>query len=332
MDQENSQERSPLGGDQGITVRYQAENQPLEINLNQVNSFFTDLNKYNEQFSLGVMMARITLDRFEPEKSSIIEEEGKQQIDAFFLLSKHQNTLENMGLSLESLSGKTGKIFTGEGEAGESQMRINVTHHERFTAFLGALDPQQVEVSGLKGNLEQLTQILSQQVFDNYDLQAPGHEAIQLFSGMDKIISEYIRLGMEQATVKLETYLAHGKKGDLREHIAVEKYHLLSEPNSGHFGPGDWQWDTNEEQLAQKWANALNVLNMAKANPNAKEYFDQLSKHLSKCADVAMGNLTNDEKSHNRPGYPKIMENLKTAKSWVEKISNPDIDPNQTTS
>ena len=47
-------------------VSFSVENQPIEVNLHDVNRLFSDIDKYNSQFLMGSMMARMILSRFEP--------------------------------------------------------------------------------------------------------------------------------------------------------------------------------------------------------------------------------------------------------------------------
>ncbi|MEK7592571.1 MAG: hypothetical protein AAB508_04215 [Patescibacteria group bacterium] len=169
-------------------------------------------------------------------------------------------------------------------------MMINVSSKDHFTSFLGALESAQIETSGLKGNLQKVPQILSQQILRRYDLVVPEPEALELFGGMEKIIDEYKRLGMADAVTKLEDYFNHGMTGDLREYVSIERKGLLSPPGK-FFGPADWQIDSSPSYLEARWNEAISILEIAKKNPKAKELFIQLQTHLKMCVDIAMENL-----------------------------------------
>lgn len=297
MVQEGTDETSKVTPPKEIKVNFNVDNQPIEINLHDVNRLFTDMERYNNQFSLGSMMSRVIISHFEPEDSDeikpqagIVDEEGNQQVDAFFLMSAHKNLLDNIGLSLEPVSGKEAFIQNEEGSAGVGEMRANVNNNERFTSFLEALQPEQVSTSGTKSGLEKLSGILAKQVLDKYNLQFPEEEALQLFGSLDKIVAEYKRLGMSESVSRLETYLEHGKTGDLREYVATERKGLFSEP--GHFfGPADWQTDSSPSMLESRWNEAIDILEMAKENPKAGELYDKLQTHLNMCVDIAIDNL-----------------------------------------
>ncbi len=265
-----------------------------ELPVVAVNHLFADIDRHNQQFSMASMMARSIFRhvRFEdetnkePVPASLSGEEDHQQMNASALVVIHKETLNKIGLSLEPVSGK-GAVLMYEGEeAGEGEMRINVSNRNRFIPFLEALAPDQVEETGLKPNLESLSKVLSQQVLDHYDLKEPNDEALQLLGGLGKIIDEYKRLGMSKAVTRLETYLNHARQGDLREFVAVENAGLLSEPGK-YFGPADWQGDSTPAGLRQRWDEALRVVKTAKANPKAGSLYKQLSEHLIKCIKIA---------------------------------------------
>lgn len=296
MAQEGTEETAKVTPPQEIKVNFNVDNQPIEVDLQDVNRLFNDIKRYNDQFSLGSMMSRMIVSHFERNEgedsipAEVEDEAGNQQVNAFFLASTHKNLLNNLGLSLEPVSGKSGFIQSQEVSAEAGEMRINVDYQERFTTFLGALKPEQINNTGVNGGLEKLSSILSQQVLDNYNLQVPKEEALQLFGGLDKIVTEYKRLGMDKSVSGLETYLEHGKKGDLREYVATERRGLFSEP--GHFfGPADWHTDSSPDMLEGRWNEAVAILEMTKENPRAGELYDKLQTHLDMCVNLAIDSL-----------------------------------------
>lgn len=275
-----------------ISVNVESDGGPYEVRLATVNHLFADILKYNDQFSLGSMMARQIFSIFPIEGDEPRTpkgpggEEEHQQMTASALNMIHQNTLEQIGLSLEPVSGKTGTLM-GLGEtAGEGQMRINIADRNRFTSFLDALSPELVEKTGLKPNLESLSGILAQQIFDHYNLQKPSDEMLELFGGLGNIVGHYKRLGMKESVENLETFLQHARQGDLREFVAIEKDGLFSEPGK-YFGPADWQIDSTSQGLEERWNRALTILQMTKDNPKAHELYQKLSDHLLNCIKIA---------------------------------------------
>jgi hypothetical protein len=193
-----------------------------------------------------------------------------------------------------------GGIIMGMGsQASQGEMRANVSDGRRFVSFLHGLNPDQVERTDLKTNLENLSEILARQALGNYDLNHPSDEALQLLGNLGQIVGEYQRLGMSQSIQQLDTYLAHSRQGDLREYVLIEYKGYLSAPGES-FGPADWQRDTSDESLKAKWDEAIDTLRKTRTNPNAKPLYDQLQNHLLKCIKIAREDL---EKLKQRPGY-----------------------------
>lgn len=290
---------NPSNPNPGLIVRVdQGEGKAAEVNILSVNGLFSDINKYNDQFSLGAMMFRSISDNLKlgevqeaadltkPQQSFLSKEEEYQQMSSSALLAVHGGVLNQVGLSLEPVSGKTITMY-GQGEqAGVGEMRLNISDKNKFTSFLGALKPDQVEGRALRPNLESLSGILAKQVLDQYDLKEPSDEALQLFGGLGKIVDQYKRLGMGQAVTGLETYLAHARQGDLKEYVAIEQRGLFSEPGKS-FGPADWQKDSTPDHLEERWGDTLRILSIIKENPKAGNLYKQLEVHLNTCAKVA---------------------------------------------
>lgn len=288
---------------------------PDKINLAGVNHLFVDISRYNDQFSLGSMMARQIFSIFPTEGDEPRMpkgpggEEEHQQMTASALTIIHQNTLEQMGLSLEPVSGKKATLIGLGEKAGEGEMRINVTNSNRFTSFLGALTPELIETTGLKPNLESLSGVLAQQVFDHYNLQKPNDEMLELFGGLGNIVNQYKRLGMDKAIQGLDTYLQHARQGGLREFVVVEKNGLFSEPGK-FFGPADWQKDSTVKGLQERWNQALAILQMTKNNPKAQELYKKLSNHLLDCIKIARADTESLDyfSSETREGLSQVLE------------------------
>lgn len=257
---------------------------PEEVTLVSVSHLFVDIRNYNDQFSLGRMMARGLLSHLRDEDS--FENASEHQlITAEALSAIHQGTLNRIGLSLEPVHG--GATFMAMGaQASSGEIRVNVSDGNRFTFFLRALQPQQIEATGLKPNLEDLSGILAQQVLSHYDLKEPSDETLQLLGNLGNIVDEYKRLGMGEAVLRLETYLQHARQGDLREFVLIERNGYLSEPGR-NFGPADWEKDTTPEGLEARWTDTLNALIMTRNNPQAQALYQQLGSHLLRCLGIA---------------------------------------------
>lgn len=275
-------------------LRIQTGEQVTTLRIADFNALFSDIARFNRQFSMGSLMFGLISSHFEGDSEDTSSplskyDEQSQKLTAAGIHLIHSQTLEKVGLALESVSGKTATLI-GQGEmVGVGELRVNISDRNRFLGFLQVIDPTMTHNSPLGENLQGLSVILSQQIFDNYNLNAPSDEALQLLGSLEEIVGQYRRLEIS-GTERLETYLAHAKKGDLREYILVEHEGLLNEPDR-FFGPADWQRDAAPDYLRRRWGNALKVLEMTRDNPKAKELYDQLYAHLTKCLNLAIANL-----------------------------------------
>lgn len=250
-------------------LNYKINDELVQVDLKGLKRFFADLDRYNKRYSIGGIMGDVIASALEtkdnentPRQTNIADETSKQQADAFFFDAAHKNTLDSIGLSLEPVA-LTATVYSGGESADVSQMRLNIENRDRFTSFLSALNPKLVEEASLEKDLEKIPTILTSQILDHYNFESnkPSAEILELFGGLEKIIDEYNRLGMGESVKRLRIYLEHGRKGDLREYIAIERRNLLSQPKEG-FGPADWQTDSTPEYLKSRWREALYILNM----------------------------------------------------------------------
>lgn len=275
-------------------LRIQTGEQVTTLKVVDFNALFSDIARFNRQFSMGSLMFGLISSHFEGDSEDTSSplskyDEQSQKLTAAGIHLIHSQSLEKVGMALESVSGKTATLI-GQGEMVRvGELRVNISDRNRFLGFLQAIDPTMTHNSPLGENLQGLSVILSQQIFDNYNLNAPSDEALQLLGSLEKIVGQYRRLEIP-GTERLETYRAHARKGDLREYILVEHEGLLNEPGR-FFGPADWQKDAAPDYLRRRWGNALKVLEMARDNPKAKELYDQLYAHLTKCLNLAIANL-----------------------------------------
>ncbi|OGH13226.1 MAG: hypothetical protein A2687_05415 [Candidatus Levybacteria bacterium RIFCSPHIGHO2_01_FULL_38_26] len=277
-------------------VTFSLEGKPASIRVNQVNDLFSDIRKFNNQFSMRAMIAKLLTSNLrtpEDQPSSGLNQVGQetQMLTASGVNLVHESTLDKLGLDLEPVEGKNARLFTRGQKVGEGEMRVNIKDRGKFLGFLHALDPQQVEKTELRENLHSLSNILAQQIYDQYDLQQPSDEALQLFGSLESITQEYKRLGIG-GIERLETYLNHAKHGDLREWILIEHQNLLSNPGES-FGPADWQEDSSFERLKSRWDRALAVLRMTQENPKAQDLYGQLFSNLARSAKIALVDLKN---------------------------------------
>jgi hypothetical protein len=265
----------------------------------QIKQLFDDISRYNDHFSPGAIAARAFGQGF-----SVTNEQENEEINAGLISIKHKNTLESVGLTIESVSGKNDVVLFKEGEMlGNGEIRLNIVDKKRFSGFLEALSKEQVQEQELGVNLETLVGIFCNQIRDNCDFQNMSDEVLTLLSMAGKVVTEFQRLGLEnkENVERLSLYVDHINKRDLKEYLFVQKKGLFSLP--GTFGPADWQIDTTLEGFADKWEDALQTLEMIKDNPNAFELYINLRSHLNNCLELAKKDL--DEKKYRRDSGEK---------------------------
>lgn len=295
---QGSTEESRIGIKPSISVENNGK--VVEVTIQDADSLFRDISSYNDQFSLGASMAgmlKSLTDRIDKEEGDLppakltksIDEES-QQMTASGLNVIHERILNNLGLSLEPVSGKTTTIYSSEGQVGTGEMRLNIQNKDQFGAFLKALTPDQVSQTPLGEHLGELTGILNKQILDNYNLAQPDDAVLTFLGSLDGIVSEYRRLGLTDPANQMAEYLEHSRAGNLREFVALKTSGLLQEPGKG-FGPADWQKDANGEFLRRRWTEALQLLRAMRNNPNSQEMYRQLLSHLNKCIIISQANL-----------------------------------------
>lgn len=278
------------------------------VAIADINSLFQDIDAYNQQFSMGSMMSSALmgfLDRAEEINSSeetTVEQvnplgkvnEEQQHMTASGINVIHQGELKSLGLSLEPVSGKKAMIAYGDQVVGEGEMRLNISERNQFLAFLKGLSPDQVTQTPLEQNLTLLTDSLTNQILDNYDLKQSADEALSFLGSLGTMVDEYKRLGLIAKVEGLEELLNHSKDGNLREFIALKTSGLMQEPGKG-FGPADWVKDVSPDGLSQRWGKALLILHVMQDNPKAHEMYKQLLDQLNKCIPLAKNNLSGVE-------------------------------------
>lgn len=280
-------------------IIYKTESGVVSVDTKNIELLFFDLERYNSQFSMGAMMARVLTgfmtindeDDGNNTPLSISEEDSSKHANIFFIQSKHKMVLENLGLSLEPVyAGAT--MFT-DGEVSESsRLKLNVSSGHNLVSFLQAVNEDNLKSNNFKQNLVSLSEVLTSQVASHYNFEnmVLTPEMYELFANANSFVENYIRLGLSENVSQLSTYIEHGQKGDLREYILAERSGLFKKQGK-NFGPADWQIDSSPSSLEARWKNAIKIVRDTKVNPNAQELSRSLSSHLLECIKYAITNL-----------------------------------------
>lgn len=300
------------------TVDFVAGDQTVSVKLSDIGRFYSDLDKYNDQFSMGAMLARAlrTTLNGDDESQFTSDEESSQQTTAFFVISAHKGLTTTLGLSLRPVSDRGATMFHSGDSVSEGEMSVEMSERPRFVAFLHALDQQNLEQSNLRSLLEKIAHSLTMQI---HDLRNATNSQIQdhpLFTDLDVFIEAYEQLGLSEQVAKLKMYNTHREAGDLREYLAVQDQGLLQKPGEG-FGPADWQKDTTPRSLENKWADAIELLIEMKKNPNAVDLYATVKAHLETCVDTALDSMPPGENN-----FKTVLEAQKQTLSMLDTHSN----------
>lgn len=300
-------------------VTFQEKSETVAVDLGDIDTLFGHIKKYNEYFSLGNMMARRVISLYEKDDSITPDSDELQQANAFIMRSIHAGLLEKVGLSLEPVSGKIATMIGARGIVCDGQIRINIADGDRFVSFIQALNPEHFDSTNIKFHLENLSQILIQQIIDHYNFgsNAPQHEVLQLFGQLEKIITEYKRLGLDSAANSLEEYLTHARSGDLPEFIKITKMDLLDDPEES-FGPARWQRDCTPESLNQKWDETFKILDKLRNSPQSLAFYHKLLEHIKSCIDIAIADHKKNTDIFTADDHREVERILNNAKKRLE--------------
>lgn len=269
------------------------------VDTNLFVKLISDLDEYNKDNSSGVTLGRFLVSMIDansqvPEilknidgtdlgdqiPKTIKEEEVRRGISGAGLFVSYGSLLNDIGLSLEPVSGKKTVVFSSDGEIGNGEMRINIADGQKFISFLGELKPEMIPDSGLDKALGTISGFLIDQLHDQYNLYKGSNESLEFFGSMGLMIDQYKRLGLSGAANDLEIYYKYLKQGDLRDYILIKNKSLFDSLDGENFGPAHWQRDISPKLLEKKWKEALNILAEVKKNPKAVELYEQLKSHL----------------------------------------------------
>ena len=295
------------------------------VQIADIDSLFQDIGTYNKQFSLGGQMSSLISSLFDREEGEAFVNplskisEDQQHMSASGLSVIHGDVLKDIGLSLEPVSGKSSTVFFEGQQAGAGEMRLNIEDRGQFIGFLKGLSSDQVSQTPLEDNLTSLTDLLSKQVLDNYDLKEPDDKTLSFLGSLGAIVDEYKRLGLVSQAEKLEAYLSHSREGNLREFVAVKVSGLMQKSGEG-FGPADWVRDASPDFLNSKWNEAFHILRSVRQNPKAHEIYKQLLDQLNNSIVIAKSKLEDIQyyTPDHRAALAEILNNTSTGLAGFE--------------
>lgn len=274
------------------------------------NEAIGSINEHNDQFSMGKLMARAMLDHLDEAQraqelvdAGATQEEAEQTVDfvgsdKLPLTEEEQMArsivgitnapiLETTGLTLSPLR-TTSTMYSSKGEQSVGKVRLQVTDGSKFSNFLLTVNPEDAN-EDFQNNAAGVANSLIAEATDAIANDTGEQTALETLAYGKGIVAglEHIGLAESPVTDKLRTLYEHAQQGDVKEYVQADNIGLFQEPGEQGFGPSQWQRDATVEYLTTHWSQVLDVVKAAKANPDAKELFAQLTKSAQASLDYA---------------------------------------------
>jgi hypothetical protein len=269
-------------------------NKSLNVNndatADAVKALFDGVDRYNERHTASSFIAASVMDLLR----SMDEDVPKNQNTApsfSDLIGEHADTLGKVGLVVKLDSDTIVCINDEERGTDIYQAYVDVEDAAKFLAFLKTLAPEQVTGAGGERLGKDIAWIMAVLVDDMQEGKNDGDPfpTAPLDSKLLRdIVAQYKTLDMAGIAEELEAYLDHELIGDLEEYRLVVEFGLLLGPGERMASAALWQSRLDPEFLELNWKVALEVLEMAKANPNAHDLCLKLGSHLKDCIAFAI--------------------------------------------
>lgn len=317
------------------------------------NEAVGSIDQHNEQFSVGHLMARTMLDQLdEAQHAQELVDAGATQDEAeqtaAFVgsdnlpLSEEEQmarsvvgvtnapVLEATGLTLSPLR-KTNAMYGPQGEQSVGKVRLQVTDGSKFSNFLLAVDPEEAN-EDFQQNAAGVASSLIAEATDAIASDADEQTVRETLAYGKGIVAGLEHIGLSDSPVaeKLRSLYEHAQKGDVKEYVQADSIGLLKAPEEQGFGPSQWHRDANSEYLTTHWGQVLDVVKAAKANPRAKDLYEQLLQSAQSSLDYAKSDW-DKAKSEGYggdsygEGFEKVFE---TVGLELSMIASPDEDSN----
>ncbi|MDQ5901341.1 MAG: hypothetical protein QG580_56 [Patescibacteria group bacterium] len=261
------------------------------VRAEDIDSFIEDIERYDREHSssrkMGGFLAAMIMSSME-DKEGIenIKKDIENSITIDDLIKRNINTLQKIGLDLESPN-KEGDIDMNE-QYVTGEVMIHLLDRDSYIDYLKSLEPGKISPSQEK-LLEMITNKISSQIDREYNLEdSKGDERLlEIFSGLREIVSEYERLGLSKNVYIFKEYLEYLNSGYLKEYILVKKSGVFEEVGSG-FNLSTFQIDSSPEMYKKYWKfRFFNILDRVKQNPEAKDLVEKMIEYAKKSIEFA---------------------------------------------
>lgn len=302
------------------------ENNSERASREEAESLLFDLEQYDSDHSQGTWLGRGMAGLFmglieksgdgdekdeewgekEPSGLEHLQEEISKNLKLQDVLSKHQSTLEKLGIDLESPN-PNGDYDENETYA-IGDMKIDFTNQEKFVDYLKSLDEKSLSANELKLVKMVLDKVLNR-VRQEYNFESADDRLLELFSGIKDMVIEAKRLGLEEEANELERCIHYNKQKSLPEYIHARNRKFV-EPIGEGFNWSTWQRDSSPEKYVERWEEVFDALDNAKVGKKSAQLYNDILAYAIASIEFA----ENDPKE-----YVKKNEGLRTAIGRVKK-------------
>lgn len=271
-----------------------------QVTQGEVESFLDDLEKYDKDHSYGAWMGRALAaellsqidaaaeekkDQWDEEPSGLekMQEEISKNLKLQDILDRHQNTLEKLGIDLESPN--PNGDFDEQETYAVGDMKIDFTDQEKFVNYLKSLDEKSLSSAELK-----LAELVLKKVLDRvkqeYRFDSADDRLLELFSGIRDLVVESRRLGLEEEASELERCVNYNQQKALSAYIFARNREFL-EPIGKGFNWSTYQIDSSPESYIGYWDRAFEALDNAKQHKNGAQLYKDILTYAQSCLDFA---------------------------------------------
>jgi len=312
-----------------------AEGKIQKVNLGNLEAIFANVQKHNDEFSFGGMLARGL--------SSHIRSEGNDETSKPFSSEKdkrdtlgetleilHADSLSPIGISfITSKEGMT--LMTGDEQIAQTQVEFGIQNPDLFLSFLDGLSQ-----SGKDLGNEKISSMLSSiglntalQIWRNYRLIGNSKdERIELIAErLGELVSKFKGLGAktkwDDRSMDLDDYAKYEEKGILKEYIAAKDAMLFGKPEKEakhgnkewfkHDTLAAWWGDFGTSTVQHRWDEAISILEQLKSNPKAKDLLQEIKVNLTACVSAALQDIDSKD------------ENWDKENEWVKRKEKREI-------